>query len=241
MSVSCFNCESSMFYFKKRNYKVICNRKDLITGYGSARYEMITLRHRTDSHFAAAMGRTIECCEHTEIPEEAEIVCRRANRAGRSEHWYKINEVEMKFAAGHDIIADIIDTAASKGGTAYEAGYIVLTDSQRDALFTAEENLIKDKIHTALLNGGRLYSISFGGIVGIVTVDRGRVDNLYIHGRYQRNGLGTRLMEFVLSVAGDGVYIDVPTVKKSLLYICERIGMTKVDENKHTIRMAKEC
>lgn len=236
---SCFNCESSMFYFKKRNCKVICNRKDMLEGYKCGKFGMISLRNRTDSHLAAAMGMGIECGEFTGTPEEIEHICQRANRAWRSEHWYKINELEMEFAAGHDIIADIIDTAAAKGGTAYEAGYIVLTDSQRDALFTAEENLIKDKIRTALLNGGKLYSIFFGKTVGFVTVDRERIDNLCVEGRYQRNGLGTRLLEFAFSVAGDEAYIDVPASHKSLLHICERIGLVRTEENDHTIRMKR--
>lgn len=236
---SCFDCESSMFYFKKRNYKVVCNRKDLLEGYNCGKFDMISLRNHPDSDFAAAMGLGIECCEYTGTSEEMENICRKANRYGRYRHTHTIEELKTYFTVGENLVADIISTATTEGRELYTGRYVVLSDKELDALFTAEEDIIADKISSALANGGKLYSISFGKTIGIVTVDGGHIDNLYIEGQYQRNGFGARLLKFAFSVAGDGAYIDVSTSHESLLHICKEIGLVKAEENEHTIRMTK--
>ena len=58
---SIFTCESNMFYFKRRNYKVICNRKELLSGLDTNSNNSIFLGinkpwSNPDSQIVAAMG-----------------------------------------------------------------------------------------------------------------------------------------------------------------------------------------
>ena len=80
---------------------------------------------------------------------------------------------------------------------------------------------------------------SFVKDVGIVTVRNRHIDHLYIDGRYQCRGFGTRLHGHVLAITGSGAYIDVPALNKDLLHICIRSGLAKTGENGHTVRMTK--
>ena len=114
-----------------------------------------------------------------------------------------------------------------------------MSQEENEARYITEETSIAEKISKAISNGGKLYSISFGREVGIVTVHNGHIDNLYIEGQYQRNGFGSRLLEYVLSIAGKQAYIDVPILNKELLHICDKLGLVKTEQTEHTIRMEK--
>lgn len=202
-----FTCESNLFYFKKRNHKVICNRKDLIENYKFSRgdnsiyWSINKPWENPDSHLVAAMGMQIKCCEYTGSLDEMHHICRFANRFSRYDYQ--------------------------------------LSKEENEAKYTAEEKLIAENINAALANGGKLYSISFGRKIGIVTVANGQIDNLYIEGQYQRNGFGTRLLEYALSLAGDTAYVDVPTSHKRLLHICDKLGLVKSEEIENSFRMKK--
>lgn len=201
-----FTCESSLFYFKRRNYKVICNRKDLLVnfenkGNNSIFWGINKPWTNPDSQLVAAMGMQVKCCEYTGTLEEMQNIYRYANRYGRFDYQ--------------------------------------LTSEENEARYIAEENIIAENINTVLKNGGKLYGISFGRKIGIVTIDNGRIDNLYIEGQYQHNGFGTRLLEYALSVAGNDAYIDVPVNNKRLLSICDKLGLAKKEENELTICMVK--
>ncbi|MBQ9833221.1 MAG: GNAT family N-acetyltransferase [Clostridia bacterium] len=203
---SIFTCESNMFYFKRRNCKVICNRKDLLLGLDTNSNNSIFWGinkpwSNPDSQIVAAMGNKIICKEFSGTNEQAELICRYANRYGRFDY--------------------------------------SLSREENEARYITEETIIAEKISKAISNGGKLYSISFGREIGIVTVHNGHIDNLYIEGQYQRNGFGTRLLEYVLSIAGKQAYIDVPVSNKELLHICDKLGLVKKGQTEHTIRMAK--
>ena len=105
--------------------------------------------------------------------------------------------------------------------------------------YKKHKNISVERINEVISSGGKLYSISFGKEIGIVTVHNGHIDNLYIEGQYQRNGFGTRLFEYVLSTAGKQAYIDVPILNKELLHICDKRGLVKTEQTEHTIRMVK--
>lgn len=203
---STFTCESSMFYFKRRNYKVICNCKDLLSGLDTNSNNSIYWGinkpwSNPDSQIVSAMGKQIVCCEFVGSSEQLTHICRYANRYGRFDY--------------------------------------SLSQEENEARYTAEENVIADKISKALSSGGKLYSISFGREIGIVTVHNGHIDNLYIEGQYQRNGFGTRLLEYVLSISEEKSYIDVPVSNKKLLHICDKLGLVKTKQTEHAVRMAK--
>lgn len=201
---SVFTCESKLLYFKKRNYKVICNRKDLILDFESKENNHIFWGinkpwSNPDSQLISAMGMEIKCGEFRGTLEEREYICRFANRYGRFDY--------------------------------------NLSKEENEARYTAEENFISEKINAVLSADGKLYGISFGKEIGIVTANNGHIDNLYIEGQYQRNGFGTRLLEYAFFVAGDGAYIDVPISNKALLRICDKLGLVKLEENELTVRM----
>ena len=203
---SIFTCESNMFYFKRRNYKMICNRKDLLSGLDTSSNNSIFWGinrpwSNPDSQIVSAMGKQIVCCEFAGSSEQLTHICRYANRYGRFN--YRLSREE------------------------------------NEARYTAEENVIAVKISKALSSGGKLYSISFGKEIGIVTVHNGHIDNLYIEGQYQRNGFGTRLLEYVLSISEEKSYIDVPVSNKKLLHICDKLGLVKTEQTEQAVRMAK--
>ena len=203
---SIFTCESNMFYFKRRNYKVMCNRKDLLSGLDTNSNNSIFWGinkpwSNPDSKIVAAMGNQIICKAFSGTTEQVEHICRYANRYGRFDY--------------------------------------SLSREENEARYITEENIIAERINKVVSSGGKLYSISFGKEVGIVTVHNGHIDNLYIEGQYQRNGFGTRLLEYVLSISGKEAYIHVPVLNKGLLHICDKCGLVKTKQTEHTIRMAK--
>ena len=203
---SIFTCESNMFYFKRRNYKVICNRKDLLSGLDTGSNNSIFWGinkpwSNPDSQIVAAMGNQIICKEFLGTNEQVKHICRYANRYGRFDY--------------------------------------SLSQEENEARYITEETGIAEKISNAISNGGKLYSISFGKEIGIVTVHNGHIDNLYIEGQYQRNGFGTRLLEYVLSISEKEAYMDVPVSSKELLHICDKLGLVKTKRTEYTVRMEK--
>ena len=203
---SIFTCESNMFYFKRRNYKVMCNRKDLLSGLDTNSNNSIFWGinkpwSNPDSQIVAAMGNRIICKEFSGTAEQVEHICRYANRYGRFDY--------------------------------------SLSREENEARYITEENIIAERINKVISSGGKLYSISFGREIGIVTVHNGHIDNLYIEGQYQRNGFGTRLLEYVLSISEEKSYIDVPVSNKKLLHICDKLGLVKTKQTEHAVRMTK--
>ena len=191
---SIFTCESNMFYFRRRNYKVICNRKELLNGLNtdsniSIFWGINKPWSNPDSQIIAAIGIQIICREFLGTVEQVERIYQHANRFRRFN--YRLSREE------------------------------------NDARFIAEENIIAEKINKTIYNGGKLYSISFGREIGIVTIDKGHIDNLYIEGAYQNNGFGTRLLQYALSIGEKNAYIDVPVSNKKLLHICDKLGLVK--------------
>ncbi len=203
---SIFTCESNMLYFKRRNYKVICNRKDLLSvldtnSNNSIFWGINKPWSNPDSQIVAAMGNQIICKEFSGTNEQVKHICRYANRYGRFDY--------------------------------------SLSREENEARYITEETRIAEKISNAISNGGKMYSISFGKEIGIVTVHNGHIDNLYIEGQYQRNGFGSRLLEYVLSISEKNAYMDVPVSSKELLHICDKLGLVKTKQTEYTVRVEK--
>ena len=202
---SVFTCESSMFHFKRRKYKVICNRKDLLTdlntkflGYIHIFWGINKPWCNPDSDIVNAMGKQISCGEFTGTLEQAETIAHLANGYGR----FNYNK----------------------------------SQAENEARFHSEEMIISKNIQAALSNGGKLYGISFDKEIGIVTIENGKIDNLYIEGQYQKNGFGTWLLQYALSVAGKEAYIQVPTSNYWLNKICSRkLNLTEIQREKDFI------
>ncbi len=203
---SIFTCESNIFYFKRRNYKVICNRKDLLSDLDTNSNNSIFWGINKpwlnpDSQIVASIGKQIICKEFSGTAEQVEHICRYANRYGRFDY--------------------------------------SLSREENEARYVTEENIIAEKINKVISNGGKLYSISLGREIGIVTVHNGHIDNLYIEGQYQSNGFGTRLIEYVISISEKKAYIDVPVSNKKLLHICNKLGLVKTEQTECTVRMER--
>ena len=203
---STFTCESSMLPFKRRNYKVIGNRKDLLSGFHANSNNWISwgLNSPTsnpDSEIVAAMGNNVICKGFSGTEERVKHICKYANRYGRFDY--------------------------------------ALSEEENEARYISEEKQIAERISNAISNGGKRYGITFGREVGIVTVQNKKIDHLYIEGRYQDNGFGTRLLGYALSETGKGAYIDVPVSNKCLLHICDQLGLVKTEANEQTVRMMK--
>jgi len=193
---SSFSCESSMFYFKRRNYRLLGNRKDLLTNFMPNEYGFIFFSINTpwsnpDSQIVASIGKQIQCHEFTGTMQQVYHLCQLANRYGR----YTYN----------------------------------LSQEENANRFAREEATIRRNIDDALARGARVYSLSFGRELGIITIENKRIDNLYIEGQFQRNGFGTHLLQFAFSLAGKGAYMDVPASHSALLRICRKIGLQKID------------
>lgn len=121
-----FSCESSMFYFKRRKYRVLCNRKDIIEKYKdmpqpdkSIFWSINKPWINPDSELVAAMGVQITCGAYTGAPENMRHICQRANRYDRYDYSMTTGENETKFADEEKNIAKSIDAALSGGGMMY--------------------------------------------------------------------------------------------------------------------------
>ena len=199
-----FTCESNMYYFKRRKYKVICNRQDLIAdleiiGHNYIFWSINKPWRNPDSQLVSAMGLEIKCYEYNGTFDTVAKICKLANRYGAFNYNF--------------------------------------TKEENEAKYTAKENLIIERINTALANGGKIYSISFGKEIGIITIENGRIDNLYIDGQYQRNGFGTKLLKYAFFISKEKAFIDVPKDNTDLLHICKKIGLSKSEENEDIVRM----
>lgn len=203
---SVFTCESNLFYFKRRNYKVLCNRKDLLRDLNTRSeihvfWSINKPWSNPDSDLVSAMGNVVVCREFTGSHDQIAEICRLANRYGRFAY--------------------------------------TMTQEENEARYLSEERLIAERIRNVLSNGGKIYTIAFSRELGIVTVENDRIDNLYIEGRYQKNGFGTRLLDYAFSVAGKNAYIDVPKSFPHLLRVCVKMGLIQIAETETTVRMCK--
>lgn len=234
-----FSCESSLFYFKKRNYRVLCNRKDLLP-----EAEPRSTCHifwkinrpwmNPDSIILAAMNIDIHCGEYTGGPARLAEICRLANRYGRYDARLPGNWDDRRFSAEKELTEKRI-RAHYMGGEAPE----LLSKEENEAIFLKEEEQIGENIRAALAAGGKLLCCTLGTEIGIVTVEKTRVDNIYMEGRYQQKGFGAQLLSYALTWAGDGAYIDVPRNHRALLKICQRLGLMREDTGGACIRMKK--
>ena len=203
---SVFYCESSMFYFKKRNYQIICNDQRLPYR-GTKRdtgifFGINKTHYNPDSKIVASMGKKIIVDIFDGSDALLKEICYFSNRYGR-----------------------------------YNYG---ISEEQNEAIFDMEYQIIARRISDTIEKGGKLYCIKFKRTIGIATLLKNRIDNVYILGKYQGNGFGTELITQLAEIAGKNAYIDIPENKTALLSIVRKVGLTeenRIDEN--TVRMSK--
>jgi len=119
-TTSVFFCGSSMFHFKKRNYRVLGNRKDLVENLHidvSAPISLGTnLPHiNGDSELLSGMGKELRLGPFTGTAEELAAICRSANRCARYRYLVSREENERLFALEEAQIAANIAAARAEG------------------------------------------------------------------------------------------------------------------------------
>ena len=203
---SVFFCESSMFYFKKRNYSVISKdnrvpktnpRRDCSIFWGINREH-----YNPDSLIIASMGKRIFVDNFDGTEALLNEICYNANRYGRRNY--------------------------------------SLSQEENDAVFDSEFRIIIKHIKDTVNAGGKLLGLKYRRPIGVATVLKNKIDNIYILGKYQGNGFGTELVKQAVKIAGKNAYIDIPKDNKTLIDIARNVGLTEekaIDAN--SVRMSK--
>ncbi len=117
-----FCCESSMFHFKKRDYKVLANRKDLLDNFGEtncSHHIFLGINKpwfNPDSIFVSAMGKQVVCGDFKGGREQLLEICRRAVGYGRYDYSISKEENDRIFAEMAKAAADEAEAVAADGG-----------------------------------------------------------------------------------------------------------------------------
>lgn len=117
-----FYCESSMFHFKKRKYRHLGNRRDLLESVSPATDASIFLginraHYNADSLLLAGMGKALRLGPFAGTAEELAAICRSANRCSRYRYLLSKEENDRLFALEEERIAADIASALAQGAT----------------------------------------------------------------------------------------------------------------------------
>ena len=176
--VSCFTCESNMFYFKRRKYQVI----------GKAPTKMVPAEKSNasiffginkpwsnpDSEFLAAMGKDVICGEYRGTDDRLLEICHYANRYGRFNYQLSRDENERLFSEEETAIMSNIESSLNKGGKLLSlqfgnrtTGIVTVTDNRIDNLYI-EGRFQNNGFGTQLLQ----YAVSFVGKGAYIVVPK---------------------------------------------------------------------
>ena len=207
--ISCFRCESKMFYFKRRKYQLICNApvQDIIDeksdNHHSVEYISFSVDYQNcnpDSEFLAAMssGSAIVCGEYNGTKEQLREICQKADGYHRN----------LK--------------------------YLHMSKDEKDKIITGEDDQIISNIESSINNGGKLLSIRYNNqTAGVITINGNRIDNLYIKRQFQGKGFDSRLLRYALSLGKEKMYTDVSNISESgyLMHLCRKYELIEKQEN----------
>ena len=188
-----FTCESSMFYFRKRHYKVIGNQRPQMERYqylqkSEGRQVFLGIStewHDPDSFFVAAMD---------------------------------LEKTVRLWAGSVSRLMEIAHDANRCGAFNYR-----LSKEENDRNREQEELLIDQKLREAADDPKtKIYMLHWGRDCAFASVKDGRIDNVYVLGVYQRSGAATCLLTEISKAAGSGAYMIIPDVrrKKELEKLC---------------------
>ncbi len=124
-----FTCESSMFYFKKRGYRVLGNRRDLIenTDYERTNAHIHFSINKPwlnpDSELVAAMGNEIKCGEFSGNTDVLRHIVSSANKYGRFNYNISPEENDACFLAEEERILAHIQKAVAGGGKLFSISF----------------------------------------------------------------------------------------------------------------------
>ena len=199
-----FDCESTMFYFKKRGYKVICH-EDISGDEQAEKYDLSSFSGKAhisfgvcndwndaDSDILSAMDNKIVTEKYTGDIEIIEDIIRSCVR-------YEVYDPDM--SSEENLMKSIMKSGIRDLETAMEK-------KEREY----EENAARaiEHLHENLSKGGTIYTISYCGLIGFLTVTGKRTDDLYIKLKCRKRGFGMKLMKYAKEKTGDGAYFEMP-------------------------------
>lgn len=119
-----FSCESNMFYFKRRNYRILGNYKDSIAAYLTTRFASLSFSahhdgYNIESYFLAAMGKTVVCEPYKGTIEGLKNICRLANGYGKFDYSLSKGQNEQNRWNEETIIFANVDESLSVGSKFY--------------------------------------------------------------------------------------------------------------------------
>ena len=147
-TTSVFFCGSSMFHFKKRNYRLLGNRKELVEHVNTDVSVPISLGTNLphingDSELLAGMGMNLRIGPFTGTAEELAAICRSANRCARYRYLLTPAQNEEAFSREEEQITASIASALAGGAQLLsvtfgrEAGIVTVTEKCVGNLYIA--------------------------------------------------------------------------------------------------------
>lgn len=191
-----FTCESSMYYFNKREYRVLRNyplpddRIDVSEDYIRFQYHAKSIffgiyndSNDADSDLISAMGNDI---------------------------------IISEYAGGFDALRDVIETAYVN---IRDASDLTSEDCKRKR--DNEKQMLCLMAEREFLNKDSVYQISFADkMAGFVMLKDNQIKALYVKRRYHNIGFGTKLVEHAIRTTGTELSMEVPS-----LIAGKRIGL----------------
>ena len=194
-----FYCESSMYYFKHRQARVLGNDvsslKDLDPDFNSTACVFFGINRpwvNADSELLAAMGKEPLISIYQGFGRVYRELVYDAISYGKYDHRLTKQENRERFYRLTEAIAERALAAEKDGGIILQLTY-------------------------------------GGVMAGVLTVREHLLEDLYIQGDLRNHGFGTRLIQNGLSHAGQGAYLDVPVNHAVLIHICEKLGLSAND------------
>lgn len=189
-----FRCESNMFWFKKRKYKVIGSFPKEIHKFEKVRsihtfFGVNREWENFDSNIVAAMGKEFVVEEYK---GDIHIFLEKA---------YNTNKF---YTIDHHISSE-----------------------ENEKIFAADRKRIAEHIDRTLSEGGRFYTLTFGGVIGFGSVNGSKIDDFFIFVNFRRNGFSDMLLRSLMEIAGKDAYMEIPDIRirNKLITLCERVGL----------------
>ena len=125
---SVFCCESSLYYFRKRKFRLLGNYRDNIVRYRNSDYNDIFWGVdkpwcNPDSSFLASMEKEIKCGVFNESKDILNAICENANRYDRYNYRWSKEENELRFKREEKAIFEGIQEVILEGGGIYAITY----------------------------------------------------------------------------------------------------------------------
>lgn len=199
---SLFVCESSIYYFKKRNYVIVGSDTEPLKNFSRMRtYDHHIflgdkgMLYNADSGFISAMGKESVISEYSGELKDLIVLAQNALPQRLYYDWSKTRE-------------------------------------ENEAPYKLEKEKILCDIQAVLDSGGRIYTISTGSRTnGMISVCDKRIDNLYVVTVSNGMGYATSLINHAVTIIGNGAYADIPKDSTELLGLFKKLGFEEIESD----------